>query len=80
MVDGPHCRSGGVLLQWGSYHFVMWARPSLVLTLSGSDSWPEVHHWWLTGTVVLKVFVFVLALPCLWLTPCARQLRKGRRA
>jgi hypothetical protein len=68
-----------VLLQWGACHFVMWARPTVVLTLWGSDSWLEVRHLWLMGTVVLKIFVFVLALPCLWLTLWARQLRKGKR-
>jgi hypothetical protein len=69
-----------VLLQWVAYHIVMSLRPSLVLTLWGSDSWPEVHHLWLLGNVVLKVFVFILALLCLWLTLLAKQLRKGRGA
>jgi hypothetical protein len=65
-----------LVLQWAAYLFVMSARPTLVLTLWGTDSWLEVHSLWLQGTVVLKVFVFILALPCLWLTLWARQLRK----
>jgi len=69
-----------VLLQWLAYHIVISSRPTLVLTLWGSDSWPEVQHLWLLGTLVLKVFVFILALLCLWLTLLAKQLRKGRGA
>jgi hypothetical protein len=72
-----------VLLQWVVYHIVMSSPLTLVpLVLSawGSDRWPEVHHLWLLGNLVLKVLVFILALPCLWLTLWARQLRKGRGA
>jgi hypothetical protein len=67
--------AGVVVLQWVVYHIVMSLRPSLVLTLWGSGSWPEVQHLWLLGTVVLKILLFVLALLCLWLTLWARQLR-----
>jgi hypothetical protein len=72
--------AAALTLQWVAYLFVMSVRPPLVLTLWGADSWPEVQHLWLTATIVLKGFVFVLALPCLWLTLWARQLRKGRGA
>ena len=69
-----------LLLQWVAYLVVMSSRPTLVLTLWGSDSWLEVHNLWLLSTGVLKIFVFILALPCLWLTLWARELRKGRGA
>ena len=72
-----------LVLQWVAYLIVTPSRPALVaLVLSawGSDSWPEVHNLWMLGNVVLKIFVFILALPCLWLTLWARQLRKGRGA
>jgi hypothetical protein len=75
--------AAALVVQWVVYLMVTSSQPALVpLVLSawGSDSWPEVHHLWLLGNVVLKVFVFILALPCLWLTLWARQLRKGRSA
>jgi hypothetical protein len=64
-------------LQWVAYLFVMSSRPALVLSLWGTTSWPEVQHLWLLATVFLKVFVFVLAILCLWLTLWARELRRG---
>jgi hypothetical protein len=68
-------------LQWVAYLAVMSLRPTFVLSLWGSGTtWPEMQNLWLVGTVVLKIFVFILAVPCLWLTLWARQLRKGRRA
>jgi hypothetical protein len=72
-----------LLIQWVVYHVVISSPLTLVpLVLSawGSDSWPEVHHLWLLGNVVLKALVFILALPCLWLTLWAKQLRKRRGA
>jgi len=69
-----------LVLQWVAYLVVMSSRPAFVLTLWGSDSWLKVHNLWLLGTGVLKIFVFILALPCLWLTLWAKQLRKGRGA
>ena len=69
-----------LVLQWVAYLVVMSSRPAFVLTLWGSDSWLEVHNLWLLGTGVLKIFVFILARPCLWLTLWAKQLRKGRGA
>ena len=66
-----------LVVQWVAYLFVMSSRPALVLSLWGSDSWPEVQHLWLVGTVFLKIFVFVLAVLCLWLTLWARELRKA---
>jgi hypothetical protein len=69
-----------VVLQWVAYHVVMSSRLALVLSLWGSESWSEVQHLWLLGTVVLKILLFVLALLCLWLTLWASQLRKGRGA
>jgi hypothetical protein len=69
-----------LVLQWVAYLVVMSSRPTLVLSLWGSSSWLEVQNLWLLGTVVLKIFVFILALLCLWLTLWAKQLRKGRGA
>ena len=66
-----------LLLQWVAYLVVMSSRPALVLFLWGSDSWLEVHNLWLLVTGVLKIFVFMLALVCLWLTLWAKQLGKG---
>jgi hypothetical protein len=39
-----------------------------------------MQHLWLLATGVLKIFVFFLALLCLWLTLWAKQLRKGQTA
>ncbi len=70
-----------LLLQWVAYLFVMSTRPAFALTVWGSGAgWLEVQHLWLLGTGVLKIFVFVLALLCLWLTLWARELRKMRGA
>ena len=69
-----------VLLQWLAYLFVMSSRPAWFLPLWGSPDWPEAQHLWLLGTVFLKMFVFVLAILCLWLTLWARDLRKRRSA
>ena len=67
-----------VTIQWVAYLFVMSSRPAFALSVWGSGaSWPEVQHLWLLGTAFLKIFVFVLALLCLWLTLWARQLRKA---
>jgi hypothetical protein len=67
-------------LQWLAYLVVMSSQPAVILSLWGTTSWPEVQHLWLLATVLLKIFVFVLAILCLWLTLWARQLRKGRSA
>jgi hypothetical protein len=70
-----------LLVQWVAYLFVMSARPPWVLSLWGSGTgWPEMQHLWLLATGVLKIFVFFLALLCLWLTLWAKQLRKGQTA
>jgi hypothetical protein len=69
-----------LVLQWVAYLIVMSSRPTLVLTLWGSDSWLEVRNLWLLSTGVLKIFVFILALRSLWLTLWARQLQKRRGA
>jgi hypothetical protein len=72
--------AAAVLFQWAVYQLVVPSRLTLVLTLWGSDSWAEVQHLWLLGTIILKLLLFVMALLCLWLTLWARQLRKGRGA
>jgi hypothetical protein len=70
-----------LLVTWVAYLVVMSSRPEFALSVWGSGaSWPEVQHLWLLGTGFLKIFVFVLALLCLWLTLWARQLRKAGAA
>ena len=68
------------LLQWLAYLLMMSWQPAWFLSLWGSASWLEVQHLWLLGTAVLKIFVWVLAILCLWLTLWARELRKGGSA
>ena len=72
--------AAALTLQWVAYLVVMSSRPALVLSLWGSTSWPELQHWWLLATVVLKGFLSVLAILCLWLTLWARELRRTARA
>jgi len=72
--------AAALCLQWLAYLAVMSSRPALVLSLWGTPSWPEVQHLWLLATVLLKIFVFVLAILCLWLTLWARDLRKSGSA
>jgi len=67
-----------VLIQWVAYLAIMSSRPAFVLSLWGSSDWLEVQQLWLAGTVVLKAFLAILALVCLWLTLWARQLRQAR--
>jgi hypothetical protein len=70
-----------LLLQWVAYLVVMSSRPTFVLSLWGSGTtWPGIQNLWLLATGAWKVFVFFLALLCLWLTLWAKQLRKGRSA
>jgi hypothetical protein len=70
-----------LLLQWVAYLIVASSRPAFVLSLWGSGAtWPEMLNLWLLATGALKIFVFIVALPCLWLTLWARELRKGRGA
>lgn len=67
-----------LLIQWVAYLAIMSSRPAFMLSLWGSSDWLEVQQLWLAGTVVLKVFLAILALVCLWLTLWARQLRQAR--
>jgi hypothetical protein len=67
-----------LLIQWLAYLAIMSSRPAFVLSLWGSSDWLEVQQLWLAGTVVLKAFLAILALVCLWLTLWARQLRQAR--
>ena len=70
-----------LLLQWVAYLVVMSSRPAWFLPLWGSGaSWLEVQSLWLLATGLLKVFLLILAILCLWLTLWARQLRKGEVA
>ncbi len=70
-----------LLLQWLAYLVIVSSRPAWVLSLWGSGTtWPELQQLWLLATVVAKLSLFILALPCLWLTLWARELRKSRGA
>ena len=67
-----------LLLQWMAYLFVMSSRPGWVISLWGPGAtWELVQKVWWFGTAFLKVLLLVLAIPCLWLTLWARQLRKA---
>jgi hypothetical protein len=66
-----------LLLQWSAYLVVMSSRPAWVLSLWGPGAtWEFVQKVWWLGTALLKVLLLCLAIPCLWLTLWARQLRK----
>ena len=67
-----------LLLQWMVYLVIMWARPDWVTPLWGPGiTWERVQHVWWVATVALKVLLLALAIPCLWLTLWARQLRRA---
>ncbi len=67
-------------VQWAAYLGVMSWRPSWVRWLWGpGTSWEYLGHVWWVGTATLKFVLVVLAIPCLWLTLWARQLRKAVR-
>ena len=64
-------------VQWVAYLWVMSFRPEWVLRLWGPGvTWDDVGRVWWMGVAILKFILFVLAIPCLWLTLWARQLRK----
>lgn len=67
-----------LLLQWVAYLIIMSSRPAWVMSLWGPGLTREYvqNVWWL-ATVLLKAFLAILAIPCLWLTLWARQLRKA---
>jgi hypothetical protein len=65
-------------VQWLAYLWVMASRPEWVLWLWGPGvTWEFLGRVWWVGIAVLKFVLLVLALPCLWLTLWARQLRKA---
>jgi hypothetical protein len=67
-----------LLLQWAAYLFIMSSRPAWVMSLWGPGvTWEYVQNVWWLATALLKVFLLILAIPCLWLTMWARQLRKA---
>lgn len=67
-----------LLLQWVAYLFVMSSRPGWVIWLWGPGAtWELVQKVWWVGTACLKILLLALAIPCLWLTLWARELRKG---
>jgi len=68
---------GFMLIQWVMYLLVISARPARLLSLWGPDTtWSFVQTVWFWGLAIMKFCVWLLALPALWLTLWARQLRK----
>jgi hypothetical protein len=66
-----------LVVQWFAYLFMMRARPAWATFLLGPGAtWDYLLNVWWLATVFLKGLLFVLALPCLWLTLWARQLRQ----
>ncbi len=66
-----------LVVQWFAYLAIMRARPAWATPLLGPGvTWDYLQNVWWLATAVLKVLLAVLALPCLWLTLWARQLRK----
>ncbi len=69
-----------VTVQWVVYMIVMASRPAWVLWLWGPGvTWPFVQTIWFSGTAILKMFVWLLAVVAFWLTLWASQLRKRMR-
>jgi heme/copper-type cytochrome/quinol oxidase subunit 2 len=67
-----------LVVQWMVYLCVMSFRPAWVLWLSGPGvTWEYLRHVWWVGTAILKLVLLLLAVPCLWVTLWARQLRKA---
>jgi hypothetical protein len=66
-----------LVVQWVAYLCIMFFRPGWALWLWGPGvTWEYVGRVWWVGTAVLKLVLLILAIPCLWLTLWARQLRK----
>jgi hypothetical protein len=66
------------VVQWVAYLCFMSWRPGWAHWLWGPGiTWEYLAHVWWVGTAVLKVTLVILAIPCLWLTLWARQLRKA---
>ena len=66
-----------IVLQWVIYLGVMAARPSWLLAMWGPGvDWAFVQNVWFWAIAVLKFAVWLMALPVIWLTLWARQMRK----
>ncbi len=66
-----------LLVQWGAYLLMMSWRPAWATPLIGpGTTWDDLQRAWWWGTAILKILLLVLAIPCLWLTLWARELRK----
>ena len=66
-----------LVLQWFAYLALMSSRPGWILALWGPDvTWSFVQNLWFWMTAVFKLCVWLLAVVVIWLTLCARQLRK----
>jgi len=69
--------SGFLVVQWIAYLFLISSQPAWLLFLWGSGiSWDTLGHVWFWLMAIFKFCIWLLALPVLWLTLWARQLRK----
>jgi hypothetical protein len=69
--------AGFLALQWIAYLYLMSSQPAWVLFLWGSRiGWDTLGHDWFWLMAIFKFCLWLLALPVLWLTLWARQLRK----
>lgn len=70
-----------LFVQWFAYLFMARARPAWATFLLGPGvTWDYLLNLWWLATAFFKGLLLVLALPCLWLTLWARQLRKAAGA
>jgi hypothetical protein len=69
--------SGFLAVQWIAYLFLMSSQPAWLLFFWGPGiSWDALGHTWFWLMAIFKFSLWLLALPVLWLTLWARQLRK----
>ncbi len=69
------------LVQWLLYLVAMSWRPDFALSLWGpGTTWQRVQDLWFLGLACIKFLVLLLAVPSLWLTLWARELRTHRAA
>jgi len=66
-----------ISVQWMAYLAAMAHRPAWLLSVWGPEaSWPLIQSVWFWAIVGLKACLLLAALPVVWLTLWARQLRK----
>ena len=71
---------GFLILQWLLYLALTASKPEWFLSWWGPGiDWSFVQTVWFWALVIIKFFVWILALLVLWLALWARQLRKQDR-